>query len=523
MRRWVVAAFFLTGCSVLTSPNTTTRCDPDVPNPCPDGFVCQPDSIGAAVGRCVENASCIPTNDAGVEACNNVDDDCDGEIDEGLELIPEVCNGVNDDCDDAIDEGNDEDGSLMIEQHETFDRDGDGFNRCGTQGCGTPDGECEVDLTIADCDDMRDDINPDADELCDTIDHDCDGTAVPDAETPPSGPECRAPRDVVCESGEVCELATGCVPNSCATGRECRACNDGQACEGEVCVETVCDREVCELDGRFCDSSSPDCQDPRVNGSACNNDFECQSGFCAAGETLSLPIAGVCFDPCCNDATCPLGQFCFGPGTGARSCVAPTPPIIAATGRDAVGVGAHGSSCAGSGDCRSGLCTGGTCVSSCGAGSDCPGDCGISPRGLECVPSGSGANVCTENANCPDEPGMTGFCRYGRLDFFFGQGCFQTERATGSAPNRPYGSSCVNDYCRNLEECCSGIIDPLFGTCVFGSPQDGCDTGDCFGGRCTTSCCSDDRCPGVDVCRPQRAESTGDGTTFFPMYCVPPS
>lgn len=38
------------------------------------------------------------------EACNGVDDDCDGSVDEELDA-PEVCNGVDDDCDGRVDEG----------------------------------------------------------------------------------------------------------------------------------------------------------------------------------------------------------------------------------------------------------------------------------------------------------------------------------------------------------------------------------------------------------------------------------
>jgi len=52
---------------------------------------------------------CIPPH----ESCNNKDDDCDGEVDEGMlnacgvcgELPPEVCNGKDDNCDGAVDEG----------------------------------------------------------------------------------------------------------------------------------------------------------------------------------------------------------------------------------------------------------------------------------------------------------------------------------------------------------------------------------------------------------------------------------
>jgi hypothetical protein len=38
------------------------------------------------------------------ERCNGVDDDCNGQVDEGLGAVPESCNAVDDDCDGTIDE-----------------------------------------------------------------------------------------------------------------------------------------------------------------------------------------------------------------------------------------------------------------------------------------------------------------------------------------------------------------------------------------------------------------------------------
>lgn len=46
--------------------------------------------------------ACSPT----AEVCNYIDDDCDGEVDEGCSTCaPEVCNGGDDDCDGDVDEG----------------------------------------------------------------------------------------------------------------------------------------------------------------------------------------------------------------------------------------------------------------------------------------------------------------------------------------------------------------------------------------------------------------------------------
>jgi hypothetical protein len=96
-------------------------------------------------------------------------DDCD---DSDAQIHPEAieeCDGIDNNCDGEIDEG----------RTRTFytDTDGDGFGDpdLARDACELPEGYAE---SAGDCDDADPAINPGATEICDGIDQDCD--SVPD-------------------------------------------------------------------------------------------------------------------------------------------------------------------------------------------------------------------------------------------------------------------------------------------------------------------------------------------------------
>lgn len=155
-----------------------------------------------------------PTNNPGAqELCNDRDDNCNGEVDEGLPLVtyfldndgdgygnatnfiqacrqlsgyvinsgdcdddnpdinpdaPELCDGLDNNCDGRNDEG------LALVTY-FLDNDGDGHGDASNtiQACRMLPGYV---LSSGDCDDDNPDINPDAPELCDGVDNDCNGT-----------------------------------------------------------------------------------------------------------------------------------------------------------------------------------------------------------------------------------------------------------------------------------------------------------------------------------------------------------
>jgi hypothetical protein len=107
-------------------------------------------------------------------------DDLDSDIHPGA---TEICDGVDQDCDGTIDEGATDPGTYYL------DSDGDGYGDASytTTGCGAPSGYVDDD---SDCDDADASIHPDAVEICDGLDNDCDGVA--DTGTLGSGELCAA-------------------------------------------------------------------------------------------------------------------------------------------------------------------------------------------------------------------------------------------------------------------------------------------------------------------------------------------
>ncbi len=136
-------------------------------------------------GQTDEGCGCVPSP----ESCDRTDEDCDGAVDEGVtnacggcgEVPLEICNALDDDCDGRTDEGVTNAcggcGEVPLEVCNALDDDCDGqtdegaTNACGACGEVPPEICNELD---DDCDGATDE-GLEAPERCDGVDEDCDG------------------------------------------------------------------------------------------------------------------------------------------------------------------------------------------------------------------------------------------------------------------------------------------------------------------------------------------------------------
>ena len=191
----------------------------------PDSFI---DACEPGEGWTTDASDCDDSNSAispaGQEACNGVDDDCDGLIDDedpdvtGTSVwyadadgdsygdtdspaqaceapdghvadasdcddgdaavnpaASEICDDQDNDCDGDVDE---DDASDVATWYADADQDGYGDLSSTTESCDAPSGYTS---DASDCDDHNDQVHPGAAESCDGVDEDCDGSVDEDA------------------------------------------------------------------------------------------------------------------------------------------------------------------------------------------------------------------------------------------------------------------------------------------------------------------------------------------------------
>jgi hypothetical protein len=234
---------------------------------------------------------CRPIIAPGAELCDNVDNDCNGMVDDGMGLCPgtQVC-----------------DKGTCVE------------------ACGTGEFRCEKGFAC---------------EAGHCIDEACAGKMCEAGQACRNGMCMNACDGVVCPQGQECQLGRCVDPCKAVT------CGAGKVCERGLCVSDCNCRPCkaglsCAADGRCID---PTCVDKEAGCAAMG--MKCANGACVdpcAGVTC--PNGGKCVGGNCQDATGTPG----GPnGTGGSLSIDPNSPVPG--GIDLGGGGNAGSSSSSSG------------------------------------------------------------------------------------------------------------------------------------------------------------------------------
>ncbi len=157
------------------NPDATEVCD-GLDNDCDDqvdeGLLVDfyPDVDGDGEGDA--NASAYPGCESTGGMVENAKD-CDDSNPEIHVGASEVCNEVDDDCDGLVDaEDDDFDASTLISFYGDEDGDGYGLEQDVAKACTAPEGYVD---NADDCNDALEAISPEAEEICDGLDNDCDG------------------------------------------------------------------------------------------------------------------------------------------------------------------------------------------------------------------------------------------------------------------------------------------------------------------------------------------------------------
>jgi hypothetical protein len=160
MRLLLVAALLLPGCRNKDTTGAT-------------GFVDSVPTVDSQGSHDTETTSetGLPIEPADADQDGWPDDqDCAPEDPDIHPDAQEICNGIDDDCDTLIDD-DDPDNTGTATWWIDADEDGHGSAAYSVEACAEPDGFAATD---DDCDDSEPLTSPDANEICDDDDNDCD-------------------------------------------------------------------------------------------------------------------------------------------------------------------------------------------------------------------------------------------------------------------------------------------------------------------------------------------------------------
>ena len=385
------------------------------------------------------------------EICNGVDDDCDGDIDEGFPGLGGVCNNGA-----PVDSPCYEEGTIVCS--------GDGDSTyCDLPGLTPVPGEneevCDPPDTDDDCDGLIDEgltCTCGGQEICNGLDDDCDGL-IDEGSLPGVCVDCCGTDIGVCEFGDL--LCVDPTPGTPGNGDSAIECVGGviagteDVCDG---LDNDCDAQVDE-DVELCYPPASGCTGDPTSGYVCES-------FCRAGYIDCVdPTPGI---PDNGDSA--PGECLNYRGPETEECNAIDDNCDGDIDEDFTGSGAI---CGiDTGVCQTGtqICTGGVIV--------CDGEIGPS------------TDICdTFDNDCDGTPdqGFTDLgdaCDNGELGICNEPG-FRVCRADHLATicDAPAGTP-ATESCNGVDDDCDGVIDSIVEACY---DETGCPGGSCIG-ECRT-------------------------------------